>query len=123
MHFDPRTQTALRDVGLDTDDLRRASDPVAEATDDAETVAAFLADGAVVYSDVETAHSATDAQEHAVDCCDLHAHADDVRGSLRFDSRGVPVEGARPLDDDRVELTLGPTVDDGVTFAADPGAP
>ncbi|MFB6127677.1 MAG: hypothetical protein ABEJ79_10355 [Halolamina sp.] len=123
MHFDPRTQAALRAVGLDTADLRRASELVVEATDDdAATVAAFFADREVVHSDMETAHSAGDVREHAVDYCDLYTHADEIRGYLRFDAWGVPVEGARPLDDDRVELTLGPTVDDRVTFATDPEA-
>lgn len=123
MHFDPRTQAALREVGLDEADLRRASELVVEATGDAAAeLEAFFADRDVVYSDMDRAHSVGDVQEHAVEYCDLYTHADDIRGYLRFDTWGVPVEAGRPLTDDSVELTLGPTVDDRVRFATDPGA-
>ena len=121
MHFDPRTQAALRDVGLDTDDLRRASDLVAEAVDeDAAALTDFFDAHETLYSDMDRAHSASDVQEHDVEFLDLYTHAADLRGYLRFDSWGVYVEGGRVLSEETVELTLGPTVHDRVRFAADP---
>ena len=121
MHFDPRTQAALRAVGLDTDDLEAASDLVAEAvTEDAEALESFFADGGTYHSDMDVAHSTAAIQEHRVDYLDTYTHAADLRGYLRFDSWGVPVEGGRVLNDDVVELTLGPTVHDRVRFARSP---
>jgi len=119
MHFDQRTQAALREAGLSTDEIRAASERVVAATDEAAAdLEAFFADRETVYSDMDLAHSATEFPEHAVGYLDLFTHADDIRGYLRFDSWGVPVEGGRVLSDDVVELTLGPTVDDRVRFAA-----
>lgn len=118
MHFDPRTQQALREAGLDGDELRSVSDRVAElVADDADAIEAFFADRETVYSDMEMAHSATDVQEHAVEYVDLFTHGADLRGYLKFDGWGVPVEGGRVLSEEAVELTLGPTVDDRVRFA------
>lgn len=121
MHFDPRTQSALREVGLDGDDLREASDLVAEAVQrDADALTDFFDAHETLYSDMDVAHSASDVQEHAVDYLDLYTHGADLRGYLRFDSWGVPVEDGRVLSESAVELTLGPTVHDRVRFAADP---
>jgi hypothetical protein len=121
MHFDQRTQAALRDAGLSRADIREVSKAVAEATErDAETIEAFFDGGGTVYSDMETAHSASDVQEHAVEFVDLYTHGADIRGYLRFDSWGVPVEGGRPLGDDKIELSLGETVNDRVRFVRDP---
>ncbi len=121
MHFDQRTQAALRDAGLDTDAIRAASDAVSEAVDrDAEQLEAFFGDGGTFYSDMQTAHSAGDVQEHTVEYLDLYTHGADLRGYLRFDSWGVYVEGGRILSDDLVELSLGPTVHARVKFARDP---
>jgi hypothetical protein len=123
MHFDQRTQAALRDAGLSRDDIRDVSEAVAEAAArDAERLVGFFDGVETVYSDMEMAHSAADAdaQEHAVEYLDLYTHAADVRGYLRFDSWGVPVEGGRPLSEGRVELSLGGTVNDRVRFALDP---
>ncbi|KAB1197355.1 MULTISPECIES: hypothetical protein [Haloferax] len=118
MHFDPREQAALREVGLDTDDLRAASEHVREAVEeDAERLAAFFGDGETFYSDMEMAHSASDVQEHSVDHVDLYTHGASLRGYLKFDSWGVPIEGGRVLSEETVELTLGPTVDGRVKFA------
>lgn len=143
MHFDPRTQAALRDAGLDTDALRAASAAVVDAVDaDAAALRSFFgtpddADpGGTFYSDMEMAHSATDVQEHAIDHVDVFTHAADLRGYLRFDSWGVPIEDGRVLVESEaesespngdgaesagapevVELSLGPTVDDRVRFA------
>jgi hypothetical protein len=123
MHFDQRTQKALREVGLGREDLRKASKLVTEAVQrDAERLEAFFADGGTVYSDMEMAHSSTDVQEHEVEYLDLFTHGSDIRGYLRFDSWGVPVEDGRILNDDVVELRLGPTVDDRVRFARDADA-
>jgi|GEM_PF-115865 len=120
MHFDQRTQRALREVGLDADDLQRASELVVEET--AETAAeleAFFRAADTLYSDMEMAHSASDYPEHSVEYLDLTTHADDMRGWLRFDSWGAYVEDGRVLEDDLVELTLGPTIHDRVQFAPD----
>jgi alpha-D-ribose 1-methylphosphonate 5-triphosphate diphosphatase PhnM len=120
MHFDQRTQAALRDAGLSTDEISAVSEAVVEATrEDADRLESFFADRETVYSDMDRAHSTGDVQEHAVEYLDLYTHADDLRGYLRFDSWGVYVAGGRVLSDDVVELTLGPTVHDRVRFAAD----
>ncbi|WP_123537988.1 DUF7532 family protein [Halosimplex salinum] len=120
MHFDQRTQAALREAGLSTEAIQAVSETVVEATrDDADALEAFFADLDTVYSDMDQAHSASEFPEHAVDYLDLYTHADDLRGYLRFDSWGVYVTGGRVLNDDVVELTLGPTVHDRVRFAAD----
>ncbi|MDS0296388.1 DUF7532 family protein [Halogeometricum luteum] len=120
MHFDQRTQAALRDVGLTTEEIRTASDAVADAVErDAETIRAFFEGEETVYSDMEMAHSADEIQEHEVAFVDLFTHGSDLRGYLRFDSWGVPVEGGRVLGDEKVELSLGPTVDARVRFARD----
>jgi hypothetical protein len=120
MHFTQREQTALREVGLSTDDLRAASEAVVAATEaDAERIESFFEGGETYYSDMDLAHSADEYPEHTVSYLDLFTHADDIRGYLRFDSWGVPVEGGRVLRDDVVELSLGPTVDSRVRFAAD----
>ncbi|MFC7140456.1 hypothetical protein ACFQMA_11525 [Halosimplex aquaticum] len=120
MHFDQRTQAALRDAGLSTDEIREVSEAVVEATrEDADALESFFDGLDAVYSDMDRAHSSAEFPEHAVEYLDLFTHADDIRGYLRFDSWGVPVEGGRVLSDDVVELRLGPTVDDRVRFAAD----
>lgn len=121
MHFDQRTQAALREIGLSGDQLREADELVKERTRaDADALASFFADRETVYSDMDRAHSAGGPQEHAVDHLDLYTHAADIRGYLKFDAWGVPVEGGRPLEDGTVELTLGPTIDGRVRFAGDP---
>lgn len=127
MHFDQRTQQALREAGLETDTIAGISDRVAElAREDADRLEAFFDAHVTVYSDMDLAHSRTDHPEHAVEYCDLFTHADDIRGYLRFDTWGVPVEGGRVLRGEEraelVELSLGPTVDDRVRFAPDPDA-
>ncbi|WP_372480204.1 hypothetical protein ACAH01_03120 [Halomicrobium sp. HM KBTZ05] len=123
MHFSQREQQALAEAGLSTDEIAAASEAVVAATDEAATaLEAFFADRETIYSDMEMAHSASDVQEHALAYLDLFTHADDIRGYLRFDSWGVPVEGGRVLGEDVVELTLGPTVDDRVRFAHDDDA-
>jgi len=120
MHFDQRTQTALREVGLDDEAIRRASQLVTEAVErDAERLEAFFAEAERLYSDMEMAHSASAIQEHDVEYLDLFTHGADLRGYLRFDSWGVPVEDGRVLSESTVELTLGPTVDERVRFATD----
>jgi hypothetical protein len=141
MHFDPRTQAALREAGVEQSTIETASEAVVEAVAaDAEAVESFFgtADepdaGGTFYSDMDAAHSASDVQEHAVDHVDVYTHADDLRGYLRFDSWGVPIEDARVLVEgdgggadgastdagsapEVVELSLGPTVDGRVKFA------
>ncbi len=123
MHFDQRTQQALREAGLSTDDIDAASERVVEATaDDADAIEAFFDGLDTVHSDMDLAHSAGDVAEHEVEYVDLYTHADDLRGYLKFDGWGVYVEGGRVLTDDTVELTLGPTVHDRVRFTTDPAS-
>ena len=118
MHFDQRTQAALRDAGLTTDDLESASEAIADAVrSTAADLEAFFDDHDVVYSDVDQAHSSAEFPEHEVRHLDTYTHADALRGWLRFESWGAYVEDGRVLDDDLVELTLGPTVHDRVRFA------
>jgi len=118
MHFDPRTQQALRAVGLDSDEIRAASERVVEAVAaDADQLAEFFETTDTVYSDMDTAHSASEIQTHTVDFLDCYTHAADLRGYLRFDSWGVPIEGGRVLNEDVVELSLGDTVNSRVRFA------
>jgi len=119
MHFTQREQRALRDAGVAQETIEAASEAVVAATDEAAAdLEAFFADRGTVYSDMDRAHSSSEIQEHAVDYLDLFTHADDIRGYLRFDGWGVPVEGGRVLSESVVELTLGPTVDGRVRFAA-----
>lgn len=121
MHFDPRTQTALREVGLSAEEIRAASDAVAEAVRrDAAALEAFFDDDGPVYSDMDRAHSADEIHEHDVAFLDLYTHGGDLRGYVRFDSWGAYVEGGRVLSETTVELTLGPTVHGRVRFARDP---
>jgi hypothetical protein len=123
MHFTQREQAALRDAGLDQDTIEAASEAVVEATKQAAAdLEAFFADLDTVYSDMDIAHSSSDIQEHTLDYVDLYTHADDIRGYVRFDSWGVPVEGGRVLTDEKVELTLGSTVEERVRFAGDEDA-
>ncbi|WP_332897908.1 DUF7532 family protein [Haladaptatus sp. CMSO5] len=118
MHFDQRTQAALRDAGLSLDDLKAVSRNIVETTQaDADRLRAFFEEHDTVYSDMDLAHSRDDFPEHTVSYCDLFTHGADIRGYLRFDSWGVPVEGGRILGDDVVELNLGATVHDRVRFA------
>lgn len=119
MHFDQRIQQALREAGLEQDAIVEVSDRVAELVDeDAAQLEAFFAEHDTVYSDMDLAHSRDEFPEHAVEFCDLFTHGADVRGYLRFDTWGVPVEGGRVLGEELVELSLGPTVDARVKFAA-----
>ncbi|RRJ33495.1 DUF7532 family protein [Halocatena pleomorpha] len=120
MHFDQRTQAALRAVGLSMDEIQTASEHAVTATREtaAEITAFFEAD--TVYSEMDRAHSSGGIQEHSVEYVDCYTHAADIRGYLRFDSWGVPIEGGRVLDDGSVELALGPTVHDRVRFVDDP---
>jgi len=120
MHFDQRTQHALREMGLSTAEIEAVSEAVVEATAaDADRLEALFEGKETVYSDMDRAHSSTNYPEHTVDYLDLFTHAADIRGYLRFDSWGVPVEGGRVLDEESIELTLGPTVDGRVRFATD----
>ncbi|MEF8807894.1 DUF7532 family protein [Natronomonas sp.] len=120
MHFDQRTQQAMREFGLSTEEIAEISDAVVEATaEDAGALEAFFADLDTVYSDMELAHSASEFPEHGLEYVDLYTHADDLRGYIKFDGWGAYVEGGRVLSESVVELTLGPTVDDRVRFAAD----
>jgi hypothetical protein len=120
MHFTQREQAALREAGLTQSEIETASSAVVEATADAAaTVAEFFAGHETVYSDMEMAHSASAVQEHSLEWVDCYTHADDIRGYIRFDTWGVPIEGARVLADEVVELSLGPTINDRIRFAAE----
>lgn len=118
MHFDQRTQAALRTAGLDTEDIAAVSSAVVDAVaDDAEQLEAFFDDHDVLYSDMDMAHSTATYPEHDVEYLDLTTHAAELRGWLRFETWGAYVEDGRVLEDDLVELTLGPTIHDRVRFA------
>ena len=120
MHFDQRTQRALREFGLSTDDIREVSEAVVDATAEAAAdLEAFFADLDTVYSDMDLAHSASEHPEHDLEYVDLYTHADDLRGYVKFDGWGAYVEGGRVLSEEVVELSLGETVHDRVRFAAD----
>jgi len=120
MHFTQREQAALREAGLDQDAVEAASEAVVEATSEAAAdLEAFFAGRDTVYSDMDIAHSSSEIQEHTLAYVDLYTHADDIRGYVSFDTWGVPVEGGRLLTDEKVELTLGPTVNGRVRFAGD----
>lgn len=120
MHFDQRTQEALREFGLSTAEIREVSEAVVAATAEAaDDIEAFFSGLDTVYSDMELAHSASEYPEHGLEYVDLYTHADDLRGYVKFDGWGVYVEGGRVLSDEVVELTLGETVNDRVRFAAD----
>lgn len=121
MHFDPRTQRALRAVGLSRDEIETASERVVEATrEDARAIESFFDGRSTVVSDMDLAHADAQYPEHDLAYVDLYTHAADIRGYVRFESWGVPVEGGRVLEDGQlIELSLGPTVDDRVRFAAD----
>lgn len=123
MHFDQRTQAALRQVGLSTAEIETAAEHVVTATREAATeLERFFADRDVVYSDMDIAHGGGETVTHDACDLDLYTHADELRGYLRFDSWGAYVEAGRVLEDDLVELTLGPTVHDRVRFASTPEA-
>lgn len=121
MHFDQRTQDALREAGgLSTEQIAAVADAIVEATRaDADRLEAFFDGVETVYSDMEQAHSASEFPEHEIEYLDLYTHADEIRGYLRFDTWGVPVEGGRILSENCVELTLGTPTDARVRFALD----
>lgn len=120
MHFDQRTQRALREFGLSSDDIREVSAAVVEATaEEAAALEAFFEGLDTVYSDMDQAHSAAQFPEHGLEYVDCYTHAADLRGYVKFDGWGVPIEDGRVLSDDVVELSLGATVHDRVRFAED----
>jgi hypothetical protein len=143
MHFDQRTQRALREAGLDADAVAAASDRVADlVAEDADRLRAFFAPAGPYYSDMDLAHSTAETQEHAAADVDLFTHGADLRGYLSLDGWGVPVEGGRvlrtageetetieaadaadaPDEPVLVELSLGETIHGRVRFARDPEA-
>ncbi len=124
MHFDGRTQRAFREAGVDRETVEAVADRVVElVSEDAERVEDFFSEHERVVSDMDLAHSTSEFPEHTVEYCDLFTHGAAIRGYLRFDSWGVPVEDVRVLvgegEPDVVECTLGPTVDARVRFATD----
>lgn len=137
MHFDGRTQQALRESGLDAEAIAAAADRVADLVDrDAERLREFFAADGPFHSDMELAHSTAETQTHPTADVELFTHGGDLRGYLSLDGWGVPVEDGRVLrtaDDAAdaetdeeggpvlVELSLGPTIHDRVRFARDEG--
>jgi len=120
MHFDQRTQAALREFGLDTEEIADVSAAVVDrVAADAEEIERFLSGVDTVYSDMDLAHSGAEFPEHGLDYVDLYTHGADLRGYVAFDGWGAYVEGGRVLSPSVVELTLGPTVDERVRFAID----
>jgi hypothetical protein len=127
MHFDSRTQAALREVGLSTAEIETASDLVVERVQQtAAELESFFTDGGQFYADIDLAHSDSEVVALDVEYLDVYTHAADLRGYLRLDGWGVPVEDGRVLSGESetptlVELTLGPTVHDRVRFAREEG--
>ncbi len=120
MHFDQRTQTALREFGLSTEEMTEISESVIESTAaEAGAIESFLSELETVYSDMELAHSSAEFPEHDLESVDLYTHAADLRGYINFGTWGAYVEDGRVLSESVVELTLGPEVHDRVRFAAD----
>jgi hypothetical protein len=118
MHFDQRTQTALREFGLTTEEIAEVSDSIVAATaDEADAIEAFFSGRETVYSDMDLAHSSAELPEHDLDGVDLYTHAADLRGYVAFEEWGAYVENGRVLSESVVELTLGPEVHDRVRFA------
>ena len=119
MHFDQRTQAALREFGLDTEEIAEISESVVAAVAaDADRIEAFFSGLDTVFSDMDLAHSSAEFPEHGLEYVDLYTHADDLRGYIAFDGWGVPIEGGRVLSESVVELSLGTTIHDRVRFAA-----
>ncbi len=120
MHFDQRTQTALRAFGLTTEEIADISSSVVEATAaEADDIERFFGGLETIYSDMDMAHSAAEFPEHDLKGIDLYTHGADLRGYIDFGEWGAYVEDGRVLSEAVVELTLGPTVHDRVRFAAD----
>jgi len=123
MHFDQREQRALREAGLSTEELEAASDRVAHLVDGtAADLEAFFERHGTIHSDLSMAHGASEFATHEGATLDLYTHAADLRGWLRFETWGAFVEDGRVLDEDLVELKLGPTVHERVRFATTPDA-
>lgn len=118
MHFDQRTQTALREFGLATEEIADISEAVVESTAaEADAIESFLSGLDTVYSDMDLAHSSAAFPEHDLERVDLYTHAADLRGYINFGSWGAYVEDGRVLSPSVVELTLGPGVHGRVRFA------
>ncbi|PSQ10195.1 hypothetical protein BRC93_10465 [Halobacteriales archaeon QS_5_70_15] len=123
MHFDQREQQALREAGLSTGELEAASDRVADLVDEAAAdLEAFFEAHDTLHSDLSMAHSSSEFSTHEGATLDPYTHAADLRGWLRFETWGAFVEDGRVLDEDLVELKLGPTVHERVRFATTPDA-
>ena len=120
MHFDQRTQSALREFGLSTAEIAEISESVVEATaEEAEAIERFFSGLDTAYSDMDLAHSSAEFPEHDLSGVDLYTHAADLRGYIDFGEWGAYVEDGRVLSESVVELSLGPEVHDRVRFAAD----
>lgn len=120
MHFDQRTQTALREFGLATEEIAEVSESIVESTAaEADAIESFLSGLETVYSDMNLAHSSAEFPEHDLEHIDLYTHAADLRGYIDFGDWGAYIEDGRVLSPSVIELTLGPEVHDRVRFAAD----
>lgn len=76
MHFDQRTQTALREYGLSTDEIDDISESVVEATAaEADAIESFLSGLGTAYSDMDPAHSSTEYPQHDLADVELYTHA------------------------------------------------
>ena len=123
MHFDQREQQALREAGLSTEEMEAASDRVADLVDGAAAeLESFFEAHETLHSDLSMAHSSSDFSTHEDARLDLYTHAAELRGWLRFETWGAFVEDGRVLNEEVVELTLGPTVHERVRFATTPDA-
>jgi hypothetical protein len=120
MHFDQRTQTALREFGLDAEEIAGISDSVVDrVAADLGRIEQLLSGLEPVYSDVDLTHSSAEFPEHDIESVDLYTHGADLCGYVAFDGWGAYVD---VLSESVVALTLGPTAYDRVRFAAAPVA-
>lgn len=123
MYVDSREHRTLRAAGVDEGAIEAASEQGAARTRTAaDGLDTFVEDLSVVHSEVGLADSDGGNRRRWTGHIDLLTHAQDSRGYRRFTESGVQVEGERALWDEVLEVTRGPTVDDGGRFAAHPTA-
>ncbi len=120
MHFDAPRTAALRELASSkrpSSGLRRGGRSHRRR---GRRPGAFFDGRETVHSDMVSL-TAPSRQEHTVEYCDLLTHADDIRG-YRASTPGRSGRGRTPSSEEKVELSLGPTVHGRVRFAADEDA-
>ena len=119
MHFDARTEMALREVGLSEADVAEAGDILVQATRDAaEALESFFEGRRRVVADMGNDDEGEDHPVLVIEYVDLYTDDADIRGYIRFDTWGAAVEGGYVIDDGQlVELDLGDPINERVRFA------